>query len=144
MKQLFFAIFLILISSNIMFAQTPPQAPPNQQTLQQIQTQIINPVFITEDVVFVFQTFNAIEITGNEIDAFLNAKKTIQGLIKKAQDEKKQLTDTMKTELQVQTAQDILTFLQRGKFAGANAEKFKRFVDAIIEAAKALNLQPKK
>lgn len=144
MKQLFFAIFLILISSNLMFAQAPPQAPPNQQTLQQIQTQIINPVFITEDVVFVFQTFNAIEITGNEIDAFLNAKKTIQGLIKKAQDEKKQLTDTMKTELQVQTAQDILTFLQRGKFAGANAEKFKRFVDAIIEAAKALNLQPKK
>jgi len=142
MKKKIIVLLALALSQALSFSQTNPQQQNPLQQQQQIQTQQIRPIFVVDDMVFVIQTFNSIEITGNEIDPFLNAKKTLQTALKKAQEDKKQLTDTMKTEMQVQTAQDILTFLQRGKFAGANAEKFKRFVEAIIESAKALNLQP--
>jgi hypothetical protein len=81
---------------------------------------------------------NNVELTGSEIDAFLNAKRFLQLTIKKAQDKNLQATDTISTELTIQNAQEILTFMQRGKITGANVEKYKRFVDSMVAAAKAI------
>ncbi len=130
---------LVLAISTITKSQQQPIL--NQQQLLQ---QVIKPNFVVEDVVIALQILNNIEITGNEIDAFLNVKRTLQSIIKRVQDSSLQTTDQIRVEITVQTAQDMLTFLQRGKFSGQVAEKYKRFIDAIVESAKVLSQTTKK
>lgn len=137
--QIILSLILISIIANISLSQQQPII--NQQQLLQ---QVIKPTFIVEDVVIALQILNNIEITGNEIDAFLNVKRTLQAIIKRVQDSSMQTTDQIRVEITVQTAQDMLTFLQRGKFSGQVAEKYKRFIDAIVESAKALSQTTKK
>lgn len=137
--KIILSLALISVITNISLSQQQPII--NQQQLLQ---QVIKPTFIVEDVVIALQILNNIEITGNEIDAFLNVKRTLQTIIKRVQDSSMQTTDQIRVEITVQTAQDMLTFLQRGKFSGQVAEKYKRFIDAIVESAKALSQTTKK
>jgi len=139
MRYLFVFLLTTLLLSFGAYAQQQPAQQQGQQSQQsQAGQQIIKPTFHLEDVVIVLQSLNNVELSGSEIDAFLNAKRFLQLTIKKAQDKNLQATDTISTELTIQNAQDILTFMQRGKIAGANVEKYKRFVDSMVAAAKAI------
>ena len=101
----------------------------------------LKPTFLVEDLVFVYQTLETIDITGNEVDAFLEIRNYLQTTIKNIQEEKKQAGDKYQTEIPLPMAQNMLSFLSRAKFSGRNAELYKRFVDSMIESSKAL--QPK-
>jgi hypothetical protein len=132
-------LFALMLHVYGVSAQQQGSGQQGQQTQQsQAGQQIIKPTFHFEDVIIVLQSLNNVELTGNEIDAFLNAKRFLQLTIKKAQDKNLQAADTISTELTIQNAQEILTFMQRGKITGANVEKYKRFVDAMVAAAKAV------
>ncbi|MGA2296165.1 MAG: hypothetical protein ABSG15_01275 [FCB group bacterium] len=109
-----------------------------QQQQQQAKTVILKPTFIVEDIVFVYQTLDNIEITGNEVEPFLEVKKVIQSGVQTAQTDKKQPTETIQMDISLPNAQNLITFLSRAKFSGRNAEQFKRFVDAIVESSKGI------
>jgi hypothetical protein len=131
MKKLFFSFFAILLFASLMAnAQLTPQ--------QQQQQQVIKPKIKVEDLVFVYQALNSIDIKGNEVESFLNVKKFVENSIKKAQEDKKTATDILDLEVPLPLAQEMVNFLQRATFKGADADKFKRFFDALVEAAKAL------
>ena len=52
-----------------------------------------------------------------------------------AQKENKPITELLSIDFKVQQAQLLLGFLQRATINGADAERYKRFIDTIIIAA---------
>ena len=52
-----------------------------------------------------------------------------------AQKENKPITELLSIDFKVQQAQVLLGFLQRATLNGADAERYKRFIDTIIIAA---------
>ncbi len=97
---------------------------------------IIKPNFVLEDIVFAYNMMGTIEILGAEVDPFLECKNFLKGAIDKAQAEQKKANDKIAIEIPLVTAQNLSTFLSRGKFKGENAENYKRLMDAMVEAAK--------
>jgi len=131
-KQALALIFAVSLFSAIPnFAQTP-QAPQAQQQ-QQV---IIKPIFIAEDVAYVLTSLGTIEIKGEEVDAFLNIKNLLTTAIQKAVNEKKKNEDQIMIEMSLQQGNVMANLMQRVKLSGANAEKHKRTIDALVKAAK--------
>jgi hypothetical protein len=114
-----------------------------QQQLQQPQIQNIKPVVTAGDLVFAAQLLNSVELRGNEVDAFISVKNTLKPFLEKVQNEKMQATQTLDIPMTLAIANNFLGFLERGKITGADAERYKRFIDAFIEAAKALQSDKK-
>ena len=118
----------VVLSVCLLFAANAVQA-------QQVKT--IKPKMAISDCDFVAQLLNTIEITGSEVDAFLEVRgvfvKELEGAVK----DKKLTTDLVTVELTVPQAQNLVTLMQRAKLSGGGAEKFKELVTMIINAAKA-------
>lgn len=131
---LVFAISLFSLTSNFAQAQAPQTSAPAQAGQQQVV--IIKPNFIAEDVAYVLNSLNTIEIKGEEVDAFLNVKNLLTTAVQAAIKEKKKNEDIITIEMSVQQGQAIVNLMQRVKLTGANAEKHKRAIDAIVKAAK--------
>ncbi|HPO63718.1 MAG TPA: hypothetical protein PK762_11620 [Candidatus Kapabacteria bacterium] len=123
-KMLFYIALLLSLSFNVWSQQ-------NQQ-----QAVILKPVFVLEDVNFAVNVLNSIEITGTEVEVFLNCKNTLISYIQSAQKRNKTAKDTIHCELALTTAQSIANFLDRAKFSASQAEQFKRFIDALVESTK--------
>lgn len=136
-KGLFLIIFSFFLTINI-FAQQ------NQPNLQDPQKQIIlKPTVIVEDLAFAYTTLGNVEIVGNEVESFLGCKIMIEGFIKTAQTTNKKPADTMSVEMPLLTAQNLINLLSRARITGAQAEQYKRFVDAIVESGKNIRNQSK-
>jgi hypothetical protein len=141
MKKLFIFLFIALFAFIGNLSAQNKQQTPQIPTAQEI---VLKPLVYVEDVVFIYQSFDNIEITGNEVEPFLEVKTHLQKIIKSAQTDKKQLNETMSTEIPLHIAQNMISFISRAKFTGKNAEQYKRFVDAIVESGKAIENQNKK
>ncbi len=129
MKRIFTAFFFILIAVAAVNAQSVTTTQKNPS---------IKPSFILEDVVFAFNVMSSIEIIGAEVEPFLECKNFLKGIIDKAQAESKKAADKVQVDMPLVTAQNLSTFLSRGKFKGENAENYKRLMDAMVEAAKVI------
>lgn len=129
MNRIFTAFFFIVISVAAVNAQSVTTTQKNPS---------IKPSFILEDVVFAFNVMGSIEILGAEVEPFLECKNFLKGIIDKAQAESKKAADKVQVDMPLVTAQNLSTFLSRGKFKGENAENYKRLMDAMVEAAKVI------
>lgn len=134
MKKIFISLFLFVLAFASAYSQLQQQQPAPK----------LKPTFHVEDLVFVYQTLENVDISGNEADAFIEVRTYLQTTLKNIQEEKKQAGDTYQTEIPLPLAQNILTFLSRAKFSGRNAELYKRFVDSLVESSKALQPQGNK
>jgi hypothetical protein len=133
MKRNIILVFLIILASGIsVFAQ-------NNGTLLKPAKDfpVLKPTFIVSDVYIALQILDGIELTGNEVDAFLEVKKVMKSYLETAQNQKLKVNDEMKVEMPGHIAQNVLTFLSRSILKGNMAEQYKRFVDAIVDASKA-------
>lgn len=136
-KGLILIILSLILTTNI-FAQQ------NQPNLQDPQRQIIlKPTVVVDDLAFAFTTLGNVEIVGNEVESFLACKVMLEGFIKTAQTSNKKPGDTMVVEMPLLTAQNLLNLLSRARITGAQAEQYKRFVDAVVESGKNLRNQTK-
>lgn len=133
MKQLLALITLFIALINISaYSQTS-----NQSNTKQQQSQIIlKPKFLGADLVFALNALNTIEITGAEVDNFLACKNFLKESVQKIQESKKTINDTIVVDLNFEIAKKLFDFLERAKFTGAQAEQYKRFLEAILEATK--------
>ena len=125
MKKLLFFLVVISFSSLNLFSKQ------NQE-----QPIILKPVFIVEDITFAINSMNSIEITGTEVEVFLNCKNSLTAFLQSAQKRNKTVKDTIHCEITLTTAQNIANFLDRAKFSASQAEQFKRFIDALVESTK--------
>lgn len=130
MRKYFFAglLFVAFFSMSNLFAQQP-----NQETA----SVTLKPTFVIADVLFVDNALNSIDIKGGEVDAFLECKETLKTFKESLKGTNKKLGETMTVEIKASIAQNIINFLQRAEFKGANAQNYKRFYEALVEAAKA-------
>ena len=134
MKKIIISLFLIVLAFASAYSQLQQQQQPPPK---------LKPTFHVEDLVFVYQTLENVDISGSEADAFIEVRNYLQTTLKGVQEAKKQAGDTYQTEIPLPLAQNILTFLSRAKFSGKNAELYKRFVDSLVESSKALQPQGK-
>lgn len=126
-KVLFFAVLFFAFASISLFAQQ-----------KDTKAQTLKPTFVVEDVYFAYQTLDNVEITGTEVEAFLEVRKFLEGQIKSIQGASKQPKDTYQIEITLPLAQNMMAFLGRAKLTGRMAEQYKRFSDTLVESAKAL------
>ncbi|MDX9790157.1 MAG: hypothetical protein WC313_02850 [Candidatus Kapaibacterium sp.] len=120
------AILFVLLSTNL-FAQNDNQ---------QAAPKIIKPKPYAMDFLFCYQLLNTIELRGSEVDALLEVKNTLKPFIDKIQADNIPMNNVVTFDISVPVAYNFLQFLERGKFTGADAEKYKRFVNSINEAFK--------
>jgi hypothetical protein len=130
MKQLFSIIIAMMIMTTSAFAQ--------QQQAQQQQLQIIKPTFTYGQIDLALKLMTKIELTGTEVDAFLEIRGILYPALAKGANDKKQLTDKVTLDMNVKQADNVLAFLNRTKLIGAEVQTFKEFKDAIFAAAAAL------
>ena len=102
---------------------------------QQQQQQTIKPSFPISEIIFIIQLLDKIELKGSEVDALLEVKSLLINPVVNAQKENKPITELLSIDFKVQQAQVLLGFLQRATLNGADAERYKRFIDTIIIAA---------
>lgn len=117
-----------LLSLCFLFAANAVQA-------QQVKT--IKPKMAITDVDFVAQLLNTIDISGNEVDAFLEVRGLFVKVLDDAIKQKRMTTDIVTVEMTIPQAQNFVTLMQRTKLKGEGAEKFKQLLTMIIDAAKA-------
>jgi hypothetical protein len=130
MKKLIVILFCALVP----FLAYAQQA---QKPLDQKQeVKILKPSVVIGDLVFVSQTLKTVEIKGNEVDAFLAVDKHITEILKEFNGKNKKASDTEVIEFPMNIAQNTLVFMDRASLSGQNAVIYKRFVDALVEAAK--------
>jgi hypothetical protein len=103
------------------------------QAKQDVAT--LKPRLALSEVAFAAQMLETIEIRGSEVDAFVDIKKVFMGILEIAQKDKKEAKDVVTVEMNIGQAQNLLTLLQRAKLTGADAERYKKFVDVIIASA---------
>lgn len=111
----------------------------NSQENRQMKTEefpVLKPTFIVSDIYIAVQILEGIDLKGQEVDAFLEVKKTLNAYMLTAQDKKMKVGDPMKVDLPANIAQNTLTFLGRATLKGNMADAYKRFVDAIVESSK--------
>lgn len=124
------AIMIFFMLSVSMFAQ------------QEQAQQNIKPTITAGDLVFIANLLNSAEIKGNEVDAFIQSKDALKPYLEKISKEKLQTSSNIEMTLTIGNAQNIITFMERCKIAGADAERYKRIIDSFMAAAKAI--APKK
>ncbi len=99
------------------------------------QAQTIKPKMPITEVAFAAQMLETIEIRGGEVDAFVDVKKVFISALDAAQKDKKKAEDVISVELTIGQAQNLLALLQRAKLTGADAERYKKFVDTVVASA---------
>jgi hypothetical protein len=129
-RALIVSLFLIALFSLNSFSQERKLEPEKKQV-------ILKPFLLVGDIIFISQVLNNVEIRGNEVESFLTVRTQLNNTLQKIQDKNLQATDSLIVELNIVTAQNLLNLLDRATIQGAHAERYKRFVEAIIESSKA-------
>jgi hypothetical protein len=129
MKKITLFVSMFIVCTTYIFAQA-------HQPAQQPDKIVLKPTIIASDLIFAFKTLNSIDIQGSEVDEFLVCKNLLKDALQKASDEKKTENDKIVLEIPLTTAQNLVNYLQRAKFSGAQAEQYKRLLDALVDSTK--------
>jgi polysaccharide deacetylase 2 family uncharacterized protein YibQ len=130
MKKLVLVLFFALVP----FLTIAQQG--QKPLAQQQEVKILKASIVIGDLVFVSQTLKTVEIKGNEVEAFLAVDKHITTILQDLTGKNKKAGDTEVIEFPMNIAQNTLVFMDRASLSGQNAVLYKRFVDALVEAAK--------
>lgn len=142
MKKLGLILFITVGSFFAQSINLYSQAPAKTQAAQ---TPIfIKPTMPIEYLVFATNALSTIEIQGSEVDVYMNCKNTLDTEIKKLAAENKRPEDITTFSIQLETAQNLITLLNRAKLTGADAPRFKGFINALIAAGKNYKPEEKK
>ncbi len=148
MKKLVLSLLIFtLISISALQAQKPDSksANPAAQPQPAVNIPVFQAPVLVEDILFAATTLNSAEITGSEVDLYLQCKNNLQGVIKYIQTNNVKNSDTLTLTFQLPVAQALVNFLGKSKFMGSQVENYRRFIDTIIQASKNAKLpEPKK
>lgn len=147
MKKLLLTLLIFsLMSVSAVLAQKPENKAANPAAQPQPTANI--PIFqapvLAEDILFAATTLNSAEITGNEVDLYLQCKNNLQGVVKYIQTNNVKSSDTLTLTFQLPVAQALVTFLGKSKFMGSQVENYRRFIDTIIQNSKNAKLPEQK
>jgi len=118
---LFFSIIQILQAQQDPKAATQPAIPTFKVSL------------IVEDILFASTAITTVEISGSDVETYLQTKNSLMSVVKYIQTNNRRLTDTLTLDIQIPVAQNLLNLMSKAKFQGSQADNYKRFVEAVIE-----------
>jgi hypothetical protein len=113
----------------------------NAQQGQQQEIPDLNVEFLAGDLVFAVQTMNTVEISGREVDAFVQVKDLFKPVLEQLQAENAAADKAVMVTMPVGIAQNFLVFMERAKLNGQNAERYVRIKNAIVDKAKEVQTQ---
>lgn len=128
-------ILLLVALCNIPVISTAQQTQGNLAPTQQ-EVVTIKPRLALGDVKAVANFLGGIDIRGNEVDAFLDVKKSLTDAAEKAAKDGKKDEEGIQVPLRMDVANNLFLLMQRASLKGAEAEKFKEIISAIQEAAR--------
>ncbi|MFM8569220.1 MAG: hypothetical protein ACKOB6_06425 [Candidatus Kapaibacterium sp.] len=108
-------------------AQTKPAEASKPQT--------VKPQMPLGDLAFAIQTLSTVNITGSEVEAYIDVKNTFMKVFEQAQKDQKRETDVIVIEMSVLTANNFLELFRRANLQGAAAERFLAVKNALYASA---------
>ncbi len=102
---------------------------------------VISVNFVSGDVAFMFKAFNTVELKATEVDAFLMAQEKLKLIIENPNFQKLITDAPVKVDMEIVAAEKLLMFANRITLNGNDVNRYKRFLNAIYDAAKALQQQ---
>ena len=89
--------------------------------------------FAIEELAFSINVLNSIDITGEEVQPFMDIKKIFMDEYKEISGGKKKSGEI---SLTLPMAKNFLFFMQRGRFKGVDAEIFNKISTRMVDAVK--------
>lgn len=114
-------LFIILFATHFSYGQAN----------QNVAKEIIMPMVVVADLHFALEALNKIEITGNQVNAFLDIKNLFSGAIEYANNNGLKMSDAFKISTTYAVGKNTLFFLEKVTLTGANAENYKRLTSAF-------------
>ncbi|MFM8178930.1 MAG: hypothetical protein ACKOAG_07080 [Candidatus Kapaibacterium sp.] len=108
-------------------AQTKPAEASKPQT--------VKPQMPLGDLAFAIQTLSTVNITGSEVEAYIDVKNTFKKVFEQAQKDQKKETDVIVIEMSILTANNFLELFRRANLQGAAAERFLAVKNALYASA---------
>lgn len=124
------AIALALVAPCVSFAQAQNKA---QEAEKKSPT--VKPQMPLSDLAFTLQTLATVNITGSEVEAYVEVKNTFMKVFEQAQKDQKKETDTVTIEMTILTANNFLELFRRANLQGAAAERFLAVKNALLASA---------
>ncbi|MFN4769206.1 MAG: hypothetical protein ACK5JL_04140 [Candidatus Kapaibacterium sp.] len=113
---------------------TRAQAPAKQQEADK-KPQTVKPQMTLGDLAFTLQTLATVNITGAEVEAYVDVKNTFMKVFEQAQKDQKKESDTVSIEMTILTANNFLELFKRANLQGAAAERFLAVKNALYASA---------
>lgn len=127
-----------LLFSTTALAQATIQQSAQQPAAQQLGAQTLKPQMAVGDAAFVLNMLNQVNITGGEVDAFLEVKNVFATVLTQAQKDRKKEDDVIVVEMSYAAANNLLQLMQRATIPGSQAERIQG-VKAALQAADKAN-----
>ncbi|MCX7929134.1 MAG: hypothetical protein N2663_00190 [Chlorobi bacterium] len=108
------------------------------------QNTVLKPTMTLGDVLFAINVLNTVEIKGSEVELFLDVKNVLVKAAQEAQKAKKAESDPVVIEMNLLTANNFLTLLQRATIPGSAAERFQTVKQALYASASPQQSQQQK
>lgn len=144
-KTILLVIITIILGNNYkLFAQNKKTAENTNQ--QQItgaaatnnNNGVISVNFVSGDVAFMYKAFNTVELKATEVDAFVMAQEKLKLIVENPNFQKLTTDVPVKVDMEVIAAEKLIMFANRITLNGNDVNRYKRFLSAIYDAAKAL------
>ncbi|MFM8472548.1 MAG: hypothetical protein ACKOBV_03365, partial [Candidatus Kapaibacterium sp.] len=97
--------------------------------------QTVKPQMPLGDLAFAIQTLSTVNITGSEVEAYIDVKNTFMKVFEQAQKDQKKETDVIVIEMSILTANNFLELFRRANLQGAAAERFLAVKNALYASA---------
>lgn len=88
-----------------------------------------------EEIVYAVRVIQSVEITGDEVEPFVDAKNFFLDEFKKAQEGKKKLSDKVSLKVPLSIAQNFINFTTRATIQGTEADLYYNIVNSLVKAA---------
>lgn len=102
---------------------------------------VISVNFVSGDVAFMYKAFNTVELKATEVDAFVMAQEKLKLIVENPNFQKLTTDVPVKVDMEVVAAEKLIMFANRITLNGNDVNRYKRFLSAIYDAAKALQQQ---
>lgn len=113
---------------------TRAQAPAKQKEVDK-KPQTVKPQMTLSDLAFTLKTLATVNITGAEVEAYVDVKNTFTKVFDQAQKDQTKESDTVSIEMTILTANNFLELFKRANLQGAAAERFLAVKNALYASA---------
>jgi hypothetical protein len=129
-KGLKLSVLMLLVTFMLSFTTT---------ALAQASKKTTDIKMSVEEIFYVVNLLQRIEISGNEVTPFLAIFNKLKDKTKDAVEKKLKAANKMNVRLNVTELRNFLLFMQRTKIVGAEAGKFKGVAQKVINGIKKLS-----